>query len=76
METQPTVTSILTKPIVELAVSKEFLTMAKVNGFDTLQDVLDSPLHKLHSLPESGYRMVREFMNLLNAHGLQHLASR
>lgn len=65
--------SILSIPITELSVSPEFLTMASANNFVTLQDILDKPLNKFHEIPESGYRMLREFMNILEAHGLTHL---
>lgn len=66
--------SFLTQPIIELNVSEEFLIMAEANDFHTLQDILEKPLHKFHVLPRSGYRMLREFLNLLDAHGLIHLA--
>jgi hypothetical protein len=69
-------TSILKQPITELNVSPEFLRMAQANSFETLQDILDRPLYRFHALPESGYRMLREFMNLLDNYGLMHLAGR
>jgi hypothetical protein len=38
--------------------------------------MLDTPLNQFHTLPQSGYRMLREFLNLLDAHGLMELAGK
>jgi hypothetical protein len=67
------VDKLLLKPIVELNVSKEFGRMAEANNFKNLQSILDSPFYKLPELPQSGYRIVRELINFLNAHGMGHL---
>jgi hypothetical protein len=66
---------ILTTPVTDLNVSPEFLKMSQANGFEKLEDILSTPLHLFASLPESGYRMLREFVNILNDNGLGHLAS-
>ncbi len=68
--------AVLTSPIATLAVSEEFLKMAEANNFSTLQEMLDTPLNEFHALPQSGYRMLREFLNLLDAHGLMELAGK
>ena len=65
--------SILDKVIKELDFSPEFLIMAEVNDFQTLSDIASRPLYAFHRLPYSGYRMLRELVNLLDAHGLMHL---
>ncbi len=71
--TQEITHSILQKAIKNLDVSKEFKTMAKANGFKTLQNILDIPLHELPYKPQSGYRMLREFLDLLSEHSLNRL---
>lgn len=68
--TQEITHSILQKAIKNLDVSKEFKAMAKANGFKTLQDILDMPLHELPYKPQSGYRMLKELLDLLEAHSL------
>lgn len=61
---------ILQKTIKNLDVSKEFKAMAKANGYKILQDILDMPLHELPYKPQSGYRMLKELLDLLEAHSL------
>jgi hypothetical protein len=68
--TQEITHSILHKAIKNLAVSKEFKAMAKANGFKTLQDIVDSPLHEFPFKRQSGYRMLKEFLDILDEHGL------
>lgn len=72
--TQEITHPILQKAIKNLDVSKEFKVMAKANGFKTLQNILDMPLHELPYKPQSGYRMLREFLDLLEEHSLATLA--
>jgi hypothetical protein len=64
---------ILKEPIQALSVSSAFNQMATVNGFVTLQDILDKALDNLHELPSSGYRMLKELSDVLEANGLTHL---
>jgi hypothetical protein len=47
--------------------------MAIANGFITLQDILDKSLDDLHELPCSGYRMLKELSDVLEANGLTNL---
>jgi hypothetical protein len=61
---------ILHKAIKNLDVSKEFKAMAKANGFKTLKDILDMPLHELPYKPQSGYRMLRELLDIVEISGL------
>ena len=72
--TQEITHPILQKAIKNLDVSKEFKVMAKANGFKTLQNILDMPLHELPFKSQSGYRMLREFLDLLEEHSLATLA--
>ncbi|MBX2914703.1 MAG: hypothetical protein KF856_05435 [Cyclobacteriaceae bacterium] len=71
--TQEITHPILQKTIKNLDVSKEFKVMAKANGYKTLQDILGMPLHELPYKPQSGYRMLREFLGILEEHGLSEL---
>lgn len=71
--TQEITHPILQKAIKNLDVSKEFKAMAKANGFKTLQDILDMPLQELPYKPQSGYRMLKEFLSILEEHGLSEL---
>lgn len=64
---------ILHKAIKSLDVSREFKAMAKANGFKTLQDILDSPLHELPYKQQSGYRMLKELLDVLEVHSLSFL---
>lgn len=64
---------ILKEPIQSLPVSSEFKKMAVANGFTTLQDIMDKSLDNLHKLPYSGYRMLKELSDLLQANGLTNL---
>jgi hypothetical protein len=71
--TQEITHPILQKAIKNLDVSKEFKAMAKANGFKTLQDILDMPLHELPYKPQSGYRMLKEFLDMMEEHSLGRL---
>lgn len=64
---------ILQKAIQGLNVSKEFKAMAKANGYKTLQHILDHPLHELPFKAKSGYRMLKEMLDILDENGLQDL---
>lgn len=64
---------ILQEPIGSLPVSSEFKEMAIANGFTTIQDILDKSLDNLHELPRSGYRMLKELSDVLEANGLTNL---
>ena len=71
--TQEITHPILHKAIKNLDVSKEFKAMAKANGYKTLHDILDMPLHELPYKAQSGYRMLREFLDILNANNLSEI---
>ena len=62
--------NVLTYLIRSLRLSDEFKKMAEVNQFETIQQILDSKLDKLHELPSSGYRMLKELDDFLKANGL------
>jgi hypothetical protein len=64
---------ILQEPISSLPVSSEFKEMAIANGFTTIQNILDKSLDNLHELPCSGYRMLKELSDVLEANGLTNL---
>jgi DNA-directed RNA polymerase alpha subunit len=72
--TQEITHPILQKAIKNLDVSKEFKAMAKANGFKTLQNILDMPLHELPHKPQSGYRMLKELLDLLNEYNIPELS--
>lgn len=61
---------ILQKAIQGLNVSKEFKAMAKANGYKTLQNILDHPLHELPFKTHSGYRILKELLDILDDHGV------
>ncbi len=71
--TQEITHPILQKAIKNLDVSKEFKVMAKANGYKTLQDILDMPLHELPYKPQSGYRMLKEFLDIVEVNNLSFL---
>lgn len=74
--TQEITHPILQKAIKNLDVSKEFKAMAKANGFKTLQSILDMPLYELPYKPQSGYRMLKEFLDMMEEHSLGRLLER
>ncbi|PZR10351.1 MAG: hypothetical protein DI539_21235 [Flavobacterium psychrophilum] len=71
--TQDIAHPILQKAIQGLNVSKEFKAMAKANGYKTLQNILDHPLHELPFKKLSGYRMLKELLDIFNENELEHL---
>jgi len=64
---------ILKKAIQSMNVSKEFKVMARANGYKTLQDILDFSPHQLPFKQQSGYRMLKEFLEILDENGLAGL---
>ena len=64
---------ILEKPIHSLNVSKEFKNMASANKFGTLKEVLKESLHTLPFKKQSGYRMLKEMLDILEENGLADL---
>lgn len=64
---------ILQKAIQGMDVSKEFKVMAKANGYKTLQDIISRPLHELPFKKESGYRMLKELLDILHENDLDNL---
>lgn len=71
--TQDIVHPILQKAIQGLNVSKEFKAMAKANGYKTLQNILDHPLHELPFKLLSGYRILKELLDILEQNNLSEL---
>ncbi len=65
--------SLTEKPLETLPFSQEFLLMAKANKFETLDDLLKTPMHQFPDLTQCGYRLTRELINFLNDHGMGHL---
>ncbi len=53
--------------------SKEFKAMAKANEFNTLEEILKESLHELPFKKLSGYRMLKEMMDVLEQNGLAEL---
>ncbi len=64
---------VLKEPIQSMSVSPEFKRMAGANGFVTLQDILNRSLNDFHTLPQSGYRMLKELADILEQNGLGEL---
>jgi hypothetical protein len=62
--------SILYQPIRSMNVSKEFKTMARVNGYRTFNDLLKTSAHELPGKEKSGYRILREFLDVLQEHDM------
>lgn len=65
--------SILNQKLADSAFSAELKAMAKLNNFDTLADLLATPFHRLHELPLSDYRIVKEILVVLEENGLMGL---
>jgi DNA-directed RNA polymerase alpha subunit len=61
---------ILTRPVNELAISDEFLEMARKNHFNNLEDIVKVPVYELVKLPYSGYRILNELIVILKGYGL------
>lgn len=72
MKKEP-VNPVLRKPIQGMNVSIEFKAMAKANGYRTLRDVLRCSVHDLPKKRESGYRMLRELLDILQENELMYL---
>jgi hypothetical protein len=60
--------------IEHLNTSEEFKLMAKLNGFVTLEDIVNSDLDKLPTRAGSGMNMLKEAMTVLREFGLGELA--
>lgn len=70
---QQTTHPILAKPIQGMDASKEFKAMARANGYKTLQDIMEISLGDLPFKPRSGYRMLKELLDILDKNGLVRL---
>lgn len=64
---------ILKRTISTLEVSREFKRMAKANGYKTLGDILNTSLNELPRRPQSGYRILKELLDILDENGLMEL---
>lgn len=64
----------LEQPITGMAVSDEFKAMAKANGFKTIGELLDGVQMKdFPKLKKSGYRMLKELLDILDGENLFYL---
>ncbi|MBX2900336.1 MAG: hypothetical protein KF775_11835 [Cyclobacteriaceae bacterium] len=61
---------VLQQPIAQLPLSEEFKRMAEANGFQSLNDVLKLPISGLPFRKRSGYRLLAELLQFLEAEGL------
>ncbi|MBS1505920.1 MAG: hypothetical protein JSS79_04670 [Bacteroidetes bacterium] len=61
---------ILQRPIAQLPLSEEFKRMAEANGFQSLNHALKFPLSELPFKKRSGYRLLAELLQFLEAEGL------
>lgn len=64
---------LLCKPITSLPVTREFKAMARANGYKTLREVLQCSIYQLPHKRLSGYRMLRELLDVLQEHELLYL---
>ncbi len=64
---------ILYKEIKYLSTSDEFLKMANLNNFQTLQDVLQASFNELMKRPLFDYRMLSELGSMLESYGIGEL---
>jgi hypothetical protein len=62
---------ILTRPLAQLTTSDEFLSMATLNQFQNLLDILQHPVYKLLELKGFNYHMLDELIVMLKGYGLQ-----
>jgi hypothetical protein len=74
MSTDSLKNKFLEQPINGMAVSDEFKAMAKANGFKTIGQLLDEvEMKNFPSLKNSGYRVLKELLDLLDRENLFHL---
>ncbi len=71
--TRESIDPILRKPIQNLQVSPEFRAMARANGYRTLYDILQWPVYMIPGKKRSGYRIVRELLDILEEHDLLYM---
>jgi|JI10StandDraft_1071094.scaffolds.fasta_scaffold223966_2 hypothetical protein len=64
---------LLVVPTETLGLSSECKLMAEVNGFSTLQQIIDFGIHQLPTLPGSSYRIQQEVLEFLDGRGLLYL---
>lgn len=65
--------SILNQRIADSDFSTELKAMAKLNNFDTLADLLATPFNRVHALPLSDYRIVKEILVVLDKNDMMNL---
>ena len=63
---------LLHQPIASLPLSPEFSALMGELGIQTLEELIDRPVHEMMQLPGFGYRMLKELIGLMNAHGVRH----
>lgn len=64
---------ILNKDITLIPTSEEFLEMARINHFSTLNDILENKVNDLLNMPLFNYRMLSELGAILQSYGLLEL---
>ncbi|MBX2896821.1 MAG: hypothetical protein KF763_15350 [Cyclobacteriaceae bacterium] len=66
--------TILQTPIDHLDVSVTLKAMCAANGYRSLSDLLEEPLHTIPFRTQSGYRILHEVLMILENHDLAYLA--
>jgi hypothetical protein len=61
---------LLSQPAEQLPVSEEFIKMMQQLHFQTLGELVAHPVYQLLKMDGFGYRMLKELIYLLEAHGL------
>ena len=62
---------ILHKAITHIAMSNDFIEMCKLNGFKTLNEIIQIPVKELLTKPEFNYRMLTELYSILKNQSLE-----
>jgi DNA-directed RNA polymerase alpha subunit len=63
----------LDQPLEDLGISDDFCRVLKVNKISTMREAVEVEAHHLLGLPGFGYRMMHEFIALLERHKAAHL---
>ena len=66
-------TSFLTQPVNELPFSEDFLSLCKVMGFDTLQEIIDTDQKDLIQNINFTYIWYNELLDFLNGRDMLYL---
>lgn len=63
----------LDKPLEELGISAELYGVLKASRIGSIREATEVEAHQLLQLPGFGYRMMHEFVSLLEKHQSAHL---